>query len=114
MILSVSTVDAILRDEDIEGLLALGAPVDEYSGEAAAIRSGLEQLREDQLTEAHVSALVMDIWDSSFGPFSAEDIRKRQPILRHLVYRVLDQRFARPGGESSEAAAGFDLDAGGK
>lgn len=112
MIVSLSTVDVILRTEDIEGLLALGAPEDEYSDEAAEIQAALEQLDDDKVTGDQISALVMDVWDRSFGPFSGEDIQKRQAVLQEIVRRILDDRFARVSGErfgtsSGTGAGGF-------
>ncbi len=114
MTVSLSTVDAILRLEDMEGLIALGAPEDEYSDEAAEIHIALAQFG-DRPTREQISVLVMDVWKLSFGPFSAADIQKRQSALQQLVHRILDERFpGNPSGESSEANSGFAAGAGGK
>jgi hypothetical protein len=47
MIIPTATIDAILQKEDIEGLLNLGAPKDEYSHEAAEIHVALEAIEEN-------------------------------------------------------------------
>ncbi len=114
MTVSVAAVDAILRAEDMEGLLAVGAPEDEYSDEAREIQFALEQLGDDQLTSERVSTAVMHVWENSFGPFSAEDVQKRQPVLQELVNRILDERVTRAVGSSSDAGSGFVAGPGGK
>jgi hypothetical protein len=76
MRISAVAIDSILQAEDIEGLLSLGAPNDEYSHEAAQMQSALETLDDCDVTEDHVSRLIMEVWAQSFGPFSDDDIKK--------------------------------------
>ncbi len=92
MIYSLTTLEAIFRLEDIEGLIAHGAPEDEYDSEAAELQTELENLEEGELTFARLSSIVMAIWEDSFGPFSEDDSQKREPVLHHLVQRLLEQR----------------------
>lgn len=62
----------ILQAEDIEGLLDLGAPRDEYSNEPASIATALES----GFNEDHVYGLVVRVWNRSFGPFDDDDLAK--------------------------------------
>ncbi|MBV8708333.1 MAG: hypothetical protein JO182_21910 [Acidobacteriaceae bacterium] len=86
---SSSRIDAILQAEDIEGLLELGAPKDEYSHEAARIQSGLEGLRSDDPTEDQVSALIVSVWENAFD-LSDQDIKKRSPAFRRVARQILE------------------------
>ena len=88
-----ATIDAILQKEDIEGLLNLGAPKDEYSHEAAEIHAALEAIDENGATPDQVATVVMTVWERSFGPFSPDDIEKRSPVLKQVVRRILDSRI---------------------
>ena len=92
MIYPLTTLEAIFRREDIEGLIGHGAPHDEYDSEAAELQTELEKLEEGELTFARLSSIVMEIWQDSFGPFSEDDLRKRQPVLHHFVQLLLEQR----------------------
>jgi hypothetical protein len=79
-----NTIREILNREDIEGLLGLGAPADEYSTEAElisqAIENGQVELHEEKLNE-----LLRETWQKMFGPFSEEEINKRQSALERVA-----------------------------
>lgn len=94
MMIPTSTIDSVLQEEDIEGLLNLGAPKDEYSQEAAEIHAALEAIDENEATSDQVAAVVMTVWEHSFGPFSPDDIQKRSPVLQQVVQRILDSRIS--------------------
>ena len=82
----------IFRLEDPEGLIALGAPEDEYDSEADELQTELDALDESDITRARVSSIIINIWQDYFGPFTEEELRKRQPVLQRLVQRILNQR----------------------
>ncbi len=86
---SVSTIDAILQAEDIEGLLELGAPRDEYSHEALAIEAGLEAFRPSDATEDRVFALVASVWANAFDLVD-QDIDKRSSAFRRVARQILE------------------------
>jgi hypothetical protein len=92
MIIPTSTIDDILKEEDIEGLLNLGAPKDEYSHEAEEIKAALEAIDENNVTSDQVATVVMTVWERSFGPFAPDDIQRRSSVLRQVVQRILDSR----------------------
>jgi hypothetical protein len=82
-----NTIREILNREDIEGLLALGAPGDEYSTEAElisqAIENGQVEPREEELNK-----LLRGIWQRMFGPFSEEEMKQRQPALERVARQL--------------------------
>ena len=91
MSMSLFMLEEWLQTEDVEGFLALGAPRDEYSHEAAEIQTALEPLEQQQITAQLVSTLILAIWEQSFGPFSEEDWARRKPVLSRLVERILKE-----------------------
>jgi hypothetical protein len=92
MNISESTINEILRSEDIESLFQHGAPEDEYSHEAQGIASKLAQCESADLTEGSVATFVRDVWVRSFGPFSEEDIAKRLPAFQQVANRIINRR----------------------
>jgi hypothetical protein len=86
--LSVREVGKVLLAEDVEGLLSLGAPVDEYDHEARLITSALGEM--GSVNESAIASIVQRVWVDSFGPFSDEDLLRRLPVLRKLARRLRD------------------------
>ena len=89
MIFSLTTIEAILQFEDIEGFLALGAPSNEYHDEASEIQAALERLDTHEVTHDRVAVLVMETWERAFGPFSEEDRENRKSVLERVVHGIL-------------------------
>ncbi len=89
MILSLTTIEAILRFEDIENFLALGAPSDEYHDKASEIQASLEKLDAHEVTRDRLAVLVMETWERAFGPFFEEDREKRKSVLERVVRGIL-------------------------
>jgi hypothetical protein len=89
--ISTSKINAILQTEDPEGLLQLGAPSDEYFSEAKRIAASLKSLPGGILTAEGVSTAIETVWQSSFGPFTEEDIANRRPYLRRIARRIVDE-----------------------
>ncbi|MEJ0062398.1 MAG: hypothetical protein WDO70_04155 [Alphaproteobacteria bacterium] len=88
MTISLSNVESALFAEDIEGLLALGAPDDEYFPEAKDITAALTTLSKDRLTEANVIAVISLVWAKYFE-LSNDDIEKRIPAFRRIAQNLL-------------------------
>jgi len=84
-------VKCALDDEDIESLLAIGAPRDEYDPEASKIESRISVLlgNQSEVSAAHVAEIVADVWNSMFGPFDTEQIAKRQSAFDSVAKRIL-------------------------
>ncbi len=82
-------IEEVLRSEDVEGLLDLGAPRDEYSSEARSIASALAAIEVHDLTEDRLAAVVRSVWTRSFGPLSEADLAKRASAFRQVAQRIL-------------------------
>jgi hypothetical protein len=89
MTLSLADIATALRAEDIEGLIKLGAPNDEYDSEATEIGNALASLQKDQLTEANIAAIIALAWAKSFN-HSAQEIEQRVPAFRRISHRLID------------------------
>jgi len=78
----------LLRQEDIESLIQLGAPADEYSFEAREMARTIGVLRGDEYTEENIVAIMALLWARSFD-LSAQDIEQRVPAFRRVVRQLL-------------------------
>lgn len=85
MINLLEKIQNVLQAEDIEGLIAIGAPDDEYSDEANEIAMSLEGRN---ISEASVTPVIMEVWKKYFGPFSDEEFEKRIPALNEAVKKI--------------------------
>lgn len=92
MIVSIKDIESVLIKEDIEGLLELGAPIDEYLDEAKKISEGMSRLNTLQASEEVIYILIRDIWQDSFGPFSDSELRKRDTAFRNVVRYIIEQK----------------------
>ncbi|PYV31523.1 MAG: hypothetical protein DMG22_16410 [Acidobacteria bacterium] len=91
-------VQSALDREDMEGLLALGAPADEYEPEAQLVADAINILSEDACrvppTASQLLESLRQVWQRMFGPFSQQDLAKREPALRRVaadIVRALGQ-----------------------
>jgi len=87
------TLDMIkreLRQEDIEGLIEMGAPDDEYDSEAQAFFDAVTDLSQDERTEMNLAAAVSLVW-SRFFDLDPEELELRLPALKSAVQRLLAQ-----------------------
>ncbi len=66
MHISVTEINSILIQADIEGLIELGAPEDEYEDEAAQIAAAISTFKDNELTRDTMLALVVVVWMKSF------------------------------------------------
>jgi hypothetical protein len=85
-------IERILIEEDVEGLLALGAPADEYGAEATMVAAALSARRGSSLTQDVVSDIIARVWIQMFGPFSEEDLHQRQGAFARIALRILDKQ----------------------
>lgn len=84
-----STVEEVLRSEDIETLFQHGAPENEYTPEVRRIVIALASLGEDELTEERLVAIIRSVWAHSFGPFADEELEMRTPAFRRAAHRII-------------------------
>jgi len=88
MTITLANIEAALRTEDIEGLIELGAPSDEYNDEARNIAYNLASLPSDQLTESNIVAAISLEWAKSFNR-SVQEIEQRMPAFRRIAAQIL-------------------------
>ena len=88
---SAHAIECILREEDVEGLIAIGAPPDEYADEARQIAEALEQLDSSNVGADRVLAIVAEVCSRMFGPFDSEEFQKRYPVYQRVARRVFGE-----------------------
>jgi len=84
-------IKAALDREDIEGLLQLGCPRDEYDGEASLIESGVAKATKfgkKKIGADAVEAIISEVWNSQFGPFDGEGIEKRRNGFTSVAQQI--------------------------
>ncbi len=67
----LDSLQDLVRAADPEGLLAAGAPADEYEPEEQALLEKLQPLSSAELTEDRILPLLTAIWETSFGDRSS-------------------------------------------
>ena len=89
-----TSVEEMLRLEDIESLIESGAPDDEYDSEAAEIAEALNALKGDRFTEDNIISIVAHVWAKMFN-LDEDDIKKRMPAFQNVAQRLLLARNPR-------------------
>ena len=88
----VDLIRGLLRHEDIEGLLSMGAPDDEYESEAEMIADRIGEAEQKalshRLTWAEVENIIASVWKEMFE-LSDEDARLRQGAFAAIATRVV-------------------------
>jgi len=82
----LESIQDIIRAADPEGLLAEGAPEDEYEPEEEALLSELGDIPTSEITEELVRALVDEIWTEAFD---AEETPQRETGLQTIAERIV-------------------------
>jgi hypothetical protein len=88
--IAATTVLRILNEEDIEGLLAVGAPHDEYEAEARLIIDELDRRPSRELDLDDVTTVVTNVCNQMFGPFDDEELGRRVPVYRRVAKRIVE------------------------
>jgi hypothetical protein len=87
----LDVINELLRYEDIEGLLSMGAPNDEYETEAERIADRIGEAEEgtsDKITRKVVENIVAVVWKEMFG-LSDERARQRQGAFAAIAVRLV-------------------------
>jgi len=86
-------VRQVLNLEDIEGLLSLGAPPDEYDREAQLVGQKVQDFLasrpERPLSGGEVADALRDVWNETFGPFSQEELAKREAAFSRAAAEII-------------------------
>jgi hypothetical protein len=90
MDVSLSALKTALQHEDVEGLIELGAPDDEYDSEAQAVLSALQAVPVSEFEQSSLAAIIAVVWAESFGRVE-EEIKLRMPAFLSIANRVLSK-----------------------
>jgi hypothetical protein len=82
-------IKAALDGKDIEGLLAMGSPSDEYANEASLIEGRIAKVAGDVLHVDRIAEIVAEVWDAQFGPFDPEDLDKRRVAFSSVARKIV-------------------------
>ena len=88
MHITTNNINALLVQEDVEGLIDAGAPPDEYLDEAAQITAALLLLEQGQLTEENILSTLSLVWLRSFE-LSEQDVKLRVSALERIAQKIL-------------------------
>lgn len=89
----LASIQDLLRAADPEGLIADGAPADEYEPEERDILAAIAHLPTAELLATDLLPRFEAIWTRSFN-LSAEDLAARRPALLSLAKEI--ERFFGP------------------
>jgi hypothetical protein len=81
-------LDEIFRIQDIEGLIALGVPDNEYEPEVEKIFVALEALPREEATVPKLVEVFEGVYKQMFG-WSDEDMRRRRPHFEEIAIKVM-------------------------
>jgi hypothetical protein len=84
----VGKINALLLEEDVEGYIEFGAPIDEYASEAALIAEAIEALTREERTEETIRAVVALIWAKNFN-LSNEDLALRAKSIGRIAEKLM-------------------------
>jgi hypothetical protein len=84
--IDLESIQDIVRAADPEGLLAAGAPQDEYEPEEDELYAELEHLPPTEITEELVHQFLSAIWESAFD---SEPTPERETGLQTIVERIV-------------------------
>ena len=84
--IDLESIQDIVRGADPEGLLAGGAPQDEYEPEEDELFAELEHLPATEVTEELVHQFLTTIWEAAFD---SEPTPERETGLQTIVERIV-------------------------
>lgn len=81
-------INGYLQAADIEGLIEIGAPSDEYESEAQDIARGLVELSKEDWGQADIVAIISLVWARSFN-LASDDMAKRLSAIQQVANRII-------------------------
>jgi hypothetical protein len=85
-------IKAALDSEDIEGLLAIGCPEDEYNREASLSENKIAKASDfgkTPLQAEQVERFVEEVWDDQFSPFTREELDNRRNAFSSAARKIV-------------------------
>jgi hypothetical protein len=81
-------LSSLFRVQDIEGLIASGAPEDEYEPEVEKIYVELEALPKEEATVTRLVEIFDDVYKQMFG-WSDAQMRRRRPDFEDIAEKII-------------------------
>jgi hypothetical protein len=88
----LNLINKLLRLEDIEGLLSIGAPDDEYESEAKLIadRVAEHQASGREVAKEEVASIIAEVWKEMFE-LSDDELLLRREAFQSVAARLISQ-----------------------
>lgn len=90
MNISLEAIKLALQREDVEGLIELGAPTDEYNSEALAVSSALQAMPAQESDQSSLAAIIAVVWAESFG-LTEQEIKLRMPAFLRIANQLFSE-----------------------
>jgi hypothetical protein len=88
VVIAIDTIRIVLKEQDIEGLIAAGAPGDEYDDESNLVHLALSQTGVWPLNQEALQKIITDIWAQAFN-LSKSDMQLREQEIKLATQRFL-------------------------
>ncbi|MGH1455830.1 MAG: hypothetical protein ACRBDI_03525 [Alphaproteobacteria bacterium] len=90
MRISQEDLNLMIMQVDPEGLIAHGAPSDEYTMESRVFVKALSALSEGEITKENILLLLSEIWKESFR-LDDDALQMRLPSLLTIVDSIMNR-----------------------
>jgi hypothetical protein len=88
MDIDYAAISKLFRRADIDGLIASGAPDDEYEPEVDRIAAAIEDLPRDQASVAAIAEIFATVWAQMCGG-SQEQMKRRRVEFDEIAEKVM-------------------------
>jgi len=83
----LASIKELVRDADVEGFIADGAPADEYDAEAEDLFRAIQHFATKELVPVRLMPILKRIWAVSFN-VSGDELVSRTPALEALAAQL--------------------------
>jgi hypothetical protein len=83
------SIHELFQTTDPEGLIAAGAPADEYDPEIDQLLEALAQIPPGQTSRSHILDLLADIWRKDFSA-TEDHLTHIQPLFESIADQLLE------------------------
>ncbi|SFS14585.1 hypothetical protein SAMN05421771_2562 [Granulicella pectinivorans] len=89
MIVDEESVEELFTTHDLEGLIAEGAPADEYEPEMEQLIEALAQIPTGEASQSKIVAILTDIWRKDFSA-TEDHLEALRPGFEALADTLLE------------------------
>jgi hypothetical protein len=83
------SLDELLRVQDVEGLIAAGAPGDEYEPEIEELLARLEEIPPGTASQVKIVSIFEDVWRQKFSA-TEQMLDQRRPHFVEIADKLLE------------------------